>query len=361
MTFKRLLLLCGVITLLGAMFFACAAPTQTPATAPATVAHEAEQEHAVEHDAESPALAPVSRSEGEKVRVVATTSIVADVVSNVGGDNIELIELLPRGTDPHSYQPTPRDLRTVADTQVVFANGAGLEEFLDEMLENAGGDAPVIPVSQGIEFLEFEGADEHAGEMQAPEGEAAEEEEHAGEEHHHEGIDPHVWFDPNNVIVWVHNIEHALSELDPANAEAYTVNAQAYIGKLKELDAWIREQVAQIPKENRELVTDHRMLAYFADEYGFEQIGTVIPGYSTLAEPSAQQLADLEEAIQDYNVPAVFVGTTVNPKISERVAEDTGTRLVRFYTGSLSEEGGPADTYLEYMRYNVTQFASALE
>ena len=334
MTFKRLLVLYGVIALLGAMFFACAAPTQTPAT----------DIHEAEHDAESPELSPVSLGEGEKLRVVATTSIVADVVSNVGGHNIELTELLPRGTDPHSYQPTPRDLRTVADAHVVFANGAGLEEFLDEMLENAGGDAAVIHVSHGIEFLESEGAHEHAG-----------------EEHSHEAIDPHVWFNPHNVIAWVHNIEHTLSELDPANAEDYEANAHAYEEALEELDAWIRKQVAQISEENRELVTDHRMFAYFADEYGFEQIGTVVPGYSTLAEPSAQQLANLQEAIQEYDVPAVFVGANVNPKVSEQVAKDTGTELVQFYTGSLSESGDPAGTYLDYMRYHVNVIVSALK
>lgn len=326
---KQLFVLCGVLMLLSALVFACASSTQTDMDG-------------AEGDAESPALSPVTLGQGEKLHVVATTSIVADVVANVGGRSgadIALTGLLPRGTDPHSYEPTPRDLRTVADAHVVFANGAGLEEFLDEMLQNAGGDAAVVRVSRGVRLLSIDGADEDQ----------------------HEGSDPHVWFDPNNVVVWVQNIEHALSALDPANAEAYAANAQAYAQDLEALDAWIRQQVAQVPEVNRELVTDHRVLAYFADAYGFQQVGAVIPGYSTVAEPSARQLADLEEAIREYDVPAVFVGATVNPRVSARVAEDTGTRLVRFYAGSLSQEDGPADSYLDYMRYNVSQFASALE
>lgn len=308
-----------ILALVGALVCACAT------LAPAAVSSEV------------PALSPVALGAEEKLRAVATTSIVADVVANIGGDYVALTALLPRGADPHSYEPTPRDLRTIADADAVFANGAGLEEFLAEMLQNAGGAAPLVTVSRGIELL----------------GPAAGEGDHAG-------ADPHVWFDPNNVIVWVRNIEQALRELDPAHAEAYAANAQAYVDELTALDTWIRDQVTQVPEVNRVLVTDHLVLAYFANEYGFRQIGAVIPGYSTVAEPSAQQVADLEEAIRQHDVPAVFVGETVNPRVAERVAEDTGTQLVRFYAGSLSAEGGPADTYLDYMRYNVRQFVSAL-
>jgi ABC-type Zn uptake system ZnuABC Zn-binding protein ZnuA len=181
------------------------------------------------------------------------------------------------------------------------------------------------------------------------------------EEHDHEGFDPHTWLDPNNVMVWVHNIEHELSEADPENTQAYAANAEAYEAELETLDAWIREQVAQIPEENRKLVTDHTLFTYFADEYGFEQVGTLIPGYNTLAEPTAQELAAIEDAIKDLNVKAVFVGNTVNPALGERVTADTGTQLVFVYTGSLSETDGEIPTYLDYMRYNTTAFVDALK
>jgi manganese/iron transport system substrate-binding protein len=294
-------------------------------------------EHA-EHEGQvdvMPSLSPAPLGEGERLRVVATTSIVADVVQNIGGDLIDLTMLIPRGTDPHAFEPTPQDVAAVADAQVVFANGAGLEIFLQPLLESAGEDVTVVPVSYGIELLQFEGA--HGG-----------------------GADPHTWLDPQNVMVWTHNIELSLGALDPDNAATYEANAEAYEAELKALDTWTREQLAQVPEENRKLVTDHTALSYLAHRYGFEQIGAVFPGYSTLAEPSAQGLAELEDAIREFDVRAVFVGLTVNSDLAKRVTGDTGTRLVFLYTGALSELGGPADDYLSLMRYNVSAIVEAL-
>lgn len=290
---------------------------------------------------EMPPLSAVTLGEGERLQVVATTSIVGDVVQNVGGGLIDLSVLMPAGTDPHSFEPTPQDVAAVADAHVVFANGAGLEEFLEPLLESADENATVVPVSYGIELLQLQGG---------------------GEEEHdqHGGVDPHVWFDPNNVAVWALNIAHVLSTLDPNNAGVYEENAAAYTVELERLDSWIREQLAQVPEENRKLVTDHASFSYFAQRYGFEQVGSVLPGYSTLAESSAQELAELEDAIIQADVKAVFVGLTVNPDLAQRVADDTGTRLVFLYTGSLSEPGGPADNYLAFMRYNVSAIAEAL-
>ena len=297
--------------------------------------------------------AETNQTDSQKLQVVATTSIVADVVSQVGGEYIELNRLLPIGTDPHSFTPTPQDVALVADADIVFANGAGLEEFLDPMIESAGADSRVVHVSEGINFLEFEG-DEH-------EGEEHEEEEEHEEGHVHEGIDPHVWVDPNNVMVWVKNISEALSEADPDNKAAYEQNAENYTSKLQELDTWIRTEVEKVPEANRLIVTDHTLFGYFVDEYGFEQVGAVVPAFSTSAEPSAQELASLEDAITQQAVKALFVGNSVNPNLSERVAEDTGIQLVPIYTGSLSEADGEAGTYLDYIRYNVSVIVNALK
>ena len=288
----------------------------------------AEQEHAYVVD-EMPSLSPVSLSGGQKLRVVATTSIVADVVRNVGGELIDLTTLIPLGTDPHAFEPTPQDVTVLAKAHVVFISGAGLEVFLDQLLESAGEQVIVVPVSYGIELLEFGREPEHQDEQ-------GNEQEREREDEHQQGVDPHTWFDPNNVIVWTQNIERALSTLDPNNAAKYEANAEAYEAKLEELDAWIREQLDPVPEANRELVTDHTALTYLLQRYGFEQIGAVFPGYSTLAEPSAQDLAKLEDAIREFQVKAIFVGLTVNPDLAERVADDTGTRLVFLYTGSLS-------------------------
>jgi ABC-type Zn uptake system ZnuABC Zn-binding protein ZnuA len=281
--------------------------------------------------------------EGQRLEVVATTNIVADVVQNVGGDLIDLTVLMPVGTDPHTFEPTPQDVAAVADAHVVFANGVGLEIFLENLLESAGQGVTVVPVSYGVDLLQLEGAHEQ---------------EHA--EGHEGESDPHTWFDPNNVMVWTHNIEHALSTLDQDNAGLYEENAEVYRGKLEELDGWIWEQLAQVPEANRELVTDHTSFSYFAHQYGFEQIGAVFPGYSTLAGPSAQDIAALEDAIGEFDIQAVFVGLTVNPDLAERVADDTGIQLVFLYTGSLSEPDGPADDYLSLMRYNVSAIVEAL-
>jgi len=283
---------------------------------------------------------------GDRLRVVATTTIVGDVVAQVGGDAIDLTVLLPVGADPHTFDPSPQDMTKVADADIIFANGAGLEAFLERLLENAGGDAEVVEVSEGITFIEAEHHEDAA--------------EPTGDGHHHEGIDPHTWTDPNNVLRWVDNIEAALVLHDPAHAADYKTNADAYRAQLRELDAWVREQVAAIPVENRKLVTDHETFAYFAQRYGFEQIGAVVPGYSTAAQPSARDLADLEDRIRAYGVKAVFVGSTVNPALAQRVAEDTGVRLVSLYTGSLTASGGEADSYLGYVKYNVGAIVEGL-
>jgi len=281
---------------------------------------------------------------GEKLKVVATTSIVGDVVAQIGGDLIELKVLLPVGTDPHSFDPNPQDVVKVAEADVIFANGAGLENFLDNLIESAGTADVVKYLSEDIDLRSLE--DDHDSNSDL---------------HLHEGIDPHVWTNPQNVAIWVENIETILSDLDPINAAVYISRAETYKLELNALDDWIREQVANIPLENRQLVTDHTIFGYFADEYGFEQLGALIPGSSTLAEPSAQELANIEDTINSLRVKAIFVGNTVNPTLAERVARDTGTQLVFIYTGSLGERGSGSETYLEYMRYNTSAFVDSLK
>lgn len=290
-----------------------------------------------------------------KLHVLATTTIVGDVVKNIGGDEIDLSVLLPIGTDPHSFQPSPQDVAKVAHADLIFANGVGLEEFLTPLLESAGATNKILSVSDGIEPLQSAEAQfEHTTDT-------SEMDNKTPEEHEHSAGDPHLWFDPNNVIVWTQNIVRTLSEKDPVHAQFYQHNGDTYINQLKELDGWIRQQVNLIPPENRKLVTDHLVFTYFAEQYGFVQEGAVIPGYSSMAEPSAQDIATLEDTIKKYHIKAIFVGKTVNPSLAERVAEDTGINIIRFYTGSLSESGGEADTYLKFMRYNVMTIVQALK
>jgi ABC-type Zn uptake system ZnuABC Zn-binding protein ZnuA len=298
-----------------------------------------------------PAAQPAEEVSAERqLRVLTTTTLVADIVRQVAGDRIEQTVLIPPGVDEHGFQPSPQDIAKAAQADLIFINGAGLETFIEKMIQSAGENVRVIEVSEGIELQEGPG---HEDEDELDEEEATEDE--------HEEGDPHVWTDPTNVILWVNNIEEALSEIDPANAKVYRDNAEQYRQQLRELDTWILEQVDLIPQENRKLVTDHTVFTYFANRYGFEQVGAIIPGYSTLSQPSAQEMAALEDTIREYGVPAIFVGNTVNPSLSERVAQDTQTELVYILTGSLSDRDGPGATYLEYMRYNVQAIVEALK
>ncbi len=273
---------------------------------------------------------------GDRLQVLATTSIVADVVEQVGGDYVEVTTLLPLGTDPHTFEPRPQDAAAIADAAILFANGAGLEEFLQPLLESAGATDKLVEVSARIELLAFE-------------------------EEHLEGGDPHTWMDPNNVILWAENIAAALSAADPEHAADYQANAAAYIAELRDLDAWIRSEVAQVPAESRLLVTDHGVFSYFADEYGFTQVGTITGSFSTNASPSARELAALEDDIRSFGVRAVFVGETANQSLAKQVAADTGIQIVILYHASLTDDSGPAPSYLEFMRYNVSAIVEALK
>lgn len=277
--------------------------------------------------------------------MVATTTLVGDIVGNVGGEQIDLSVLLPVGADPHNFEPAPKDVALVSDADLVFANGAGLEGFMTRLLENASGQAAIVSLSDGLELIPATEEDGHSGET---------------EPDHADG-DPHVWMDPANVQQWVKRIEQALSEADPANAAAYQANAEAYHRALTELDGWISQQVAQVPEANRKIVSDHVVFGYFAKRYGFEQVGAVIPSISTLAAPSAQELADLEDIINKLGVKAIFVDAAVNPALSERVARDTSIQLVPVYSGSLSADDGPAATYLDFMRANISAIVQALK
>jgi len=277
--------------------------------------------------------APASTRAPSGLLIVATTSLIGDAAARVGGAHVTVRVLLPIGADPHAFEPRPQDVAALSDADLVLVNGFGLEQTLAPLLENAHN---VITVSDGIQPLSL------------IEGGVS-------------GPDPHVWQDPNNVVLWVRNIAAAFSKADPSNAKDYSANAEAYIAELTALDVWVTQQVAQIPEANRKLVTDHTDFGYFASRYGFEQIGAVIPSLSTGSAPSAQELAALEDAIRSGGVKAIFVGATVSAELSRRVAEDTGVQLVTLFTDSLSAPGAGAETYIELMRYNVNAIVEALK
>jgi ABC-type Zn uptake system ZnuABC Zn-binding protein ZnuA len=278
---------------------------------------------------------------GQSLRVLAVETFMEDIAQNVAGDRLKVEALMPLGADPHSFEPTPQDVARVAKSEVLIVNGAGFEGFLTSLLKNAGGERLVIEACAGLT-------------QRTPStGESISRE--------HEG-DPHFWLNPIHVISYVENIRDGMIQADPAGKDVYTRNAQAYIAQLNALDAWITDQVAQIPMERRLLVTNHESFGYFADRYGFRLVGAIIPSVSTSASPSAQQMAALIDQIKASGAPAIFLETGANPQLAQQIASETGVKVVSdLYTHSISAADGPAPTYLELMRYNAKQIVEALK
>jgi ABC-type Zn uptake system ZnuABC Zn-binding protein ZnuA len=287
---------------------------------------------------------------GARVRgapVIAVETFLADFARQVSGGRLEVRSLIPAGVEPHGYEPTPKDIAAVNEARMLIVNGAGLEGFLAKLLANAGGTRPVVEASAGL-------SSRTAREGEAREGGGTSATPAAD-------TDPHFWLDPVLAVRYVQNIRDGFITIDPAGEAAYRANADAYIGRLKELDLWIRSRVAAIPPAERLLVTNHESLGYFADRYGFRIIGTVIPSVSTEASPTARQLARLVDGLKASRARAVFIETGANPQLARQVAEEAGIRVVtELYTHSLSEAAGPAPDYLVMMRTDVNAIVGAL-
>lgn len=277
------------------------------------------------------------------LKVVATTSLIGDVVAQVGGGAIELTVLIRPGQDPHSYEPSTQDLATVSNANVIFVNGWDLEEALVENLAQTNENVPLVPISAHIQPLALSGHDDH----------------------HHGTVDPHVWFDVGNVAQWVENVATVLSELDPAGQATFEANATAYLAELTALETYVAEQIDPIPPERRLLVTNHDSLGYFAAAYNFELIGTVIPGVSTLAEPSARDLTNLISTMESHSLCTLFAETTVSDTLAQTVADElegcAEVQVISIYTGSLSPAGQPADSYLTFYQFNIDAIVNGLK
>ena len=289
---------------------------------------------------------PASSSPATDSAILTSTTFLADITRNVAGDRLTVESLLPVGADPHAYQPTPQDAAKVADSRLLIVNGMEYEHFIETLLENAGGERMVVTASEGLEARHME---EHAGEAEAGSG------------HAHEAGDPHMWLDPNLVVTYAENIRDGLIQFDPEGEAVYRSNAEAYIAELKNLDAWIVEQVAQVPQGRHLLVTNHEALGYFAERYGFTIAGTVIESFSSGASPSAGQMADLIAQIQSSGAPAIFLDASDNESLARQIAAETGVDVViDLHLESLTD-GAPAATYIEMMKHNVTLIVNALK
>ncbi|MCB8944786.1 MAG: zinc ABC transporter substrate-binding protein [Ardenticatenaceae bacterium] len=338
-----------------------AEPEETP-NSNTTDEHDVEHEHDDSTETLSLPELGAAALNGRKLTVVATTSIIGDVVAQVGGEAIDLTILMEAGQDPHSYEPGAQELTAVADADVIFINGWDLEESLVDSLESIGEEALVVPISANIHPLAF-GEDEH--EHEGEEAEHEEEDEHDEGEHHHSGADPHVWFSIHNVEQWMENVEHVLSELDPTHAGTYEANATAYMTELAELEAYAEAQLAPIPTEKRFLVTNHDSFGYFAEEYDFTVLGTVIPSISTAAEPSASDLTDLIAEMEEHTVCTIFTETTVNDTLAQTVASELSgcdaVQVLKLYTGAVGSEGSGAESYIGMFRTNIDTIVDGLK
>lgn len=288
-------------------------------------------------------------AEDRGVRVVVTTTILGDLAQRVAGDEATVEALIPAGTDPHEFSPSARQAALLREADLVVANGLGLEEGLAATLHQVAEErGNVLELAPKLDPLPLEdgGGDE--------EGEHEEEESHEDE-----GFDPHVWMDPVRMADGVVLIAERLESVAPGG---WRGRAEVLRDELLGLDDEIARVVAAVPAEQRALVTNHEALDYFADRYGFQVVGTVIPGVSTLAEPSGAAIAELARLIVERDVPAVFAETTQSTELARTLAEETGREVavVELFTESLGEPGSGAETYVDMMRTDAELIVEAL-
>jgi len=272
-----------------------------------------------------------------KVNAVATTSIIADFVRNVGGDRVAVATLVGPDGDAHVYSPTPGDARTIASAAIVFVNGLGLEGWMTRLVKASGTRAPVVVVSNGVTPRKMQDED-RPGRMAA---------------------DPHAWQSVANAKIYVANIRDGLSAVDPAGKAAYGANAAGYLAKLDELEKQIAEAIGGIPAGRRRIITTHDAFGYFGDAYGMSFIAP--EGVSTEAEPSAKDVAAIIAQIRREKSPAVFLESITDPRLMQTIAGETGARIGgTLYSDALSAPDGPAATYIEMMRHNLRELTKAL-
>lgn len=287
--------------------------------------------------------------EDSRTDVVATTSQIGALTWEVARDLVSVRTLIAPGTALHDYEPSPQDARQVGAARLVLRNGIGVDDFLDDVIKGAGA-AEVVTVTEGIVLRPLGGQSGHSHAERHEEGDG----------HDHGDFDPHVWQDPANVKVMTANIRDALARVFPEHASAFEANAMSYAMRLDAVDAEIRALIQGIPPEHRKVVSNHDSMGYFLDRYDLEFVGAIIPGAEG-AETSAQAIADLHDAIHDAGVRAIFAESTVDPRVAERLAEDTGVVIVDdLYGDSLGPPGSGADTVDGMLLANARRIAEAL-
>jgi len=278
-----------------------------------------------------------AQSTTSPLNVVATFSILSDFAKNVGGDRVSVTTLVGPNSDTHVYTPTPADAKKIADAKFVIVNGLGLEGWLPRLVKSSGSKAVTVVATRGIAARKIED----------------------GHSHDPADADPHAWQSVSNAKIYVTNIRDALIAADPAGAEAYKANGAAYLAKLDALDRDIREAVAKIPPERCSVISTHDAFGYFAAAYGIKFIAP--QGVSTESEPSARDIAAIITQIKKQKIPAVFLENVSDPRLMRRIAAETGANIGgTLYSDSLTDEKGPAPTYIDMVRHNIKALTSAL-
>jgi zinc/manganese transport system substrate-binding protein len=279
---------------------------------------------------------------GERLKAVATFSILGDIVAQVGGNTVEVETLVKAGQDAHGFEPRPSDVRALAAADVIVANGLGFETWLTKAVKASRTKARVTVASAGVKPLQADDHDDH------------------GHGHDHGPADPHAWQNALNVKIYATNIAEALAKADPANAAQYRARAAAYRAELDKLDGEIKWAFAPIPKARRVAVTNHDAFAYFGAAYGVRFLSPI--GVSTEGEPSAADVAALIRQIRAERITAVFVENLDDPRLIAQIAQETGAKVgPPVFSDALSGPDGPAATYLAMMRHNAKAFAAAMK
>ena len=282
-------------------------------------------------------LAKSSVPTDSKMHILATETFLGDIAQNVAGGRIKIETLLPATVDPHEFQPKPQDAVKITESKMLIVNGLGYETWLAKTLENVSGEQLIVVATKGLTP------------NPDPSGE-------------HPDGDPHMWMNPLNTIQYVKNIRDGLAQVDPAGKDTYTANEDAYIAKLKDLDQWVKAEVAQLPPEKRLLVTNHDALGYFARAYDFKVVGAVIPSVTTESSPSAQQMASLIDTIKSSSAPAIFLDIGENQNLAKQIASESGAKVITdLYVESISVSEGPAPTYIDMIKHDVSIIVDALK
>ena len=270
----------------------------------------------------------------DKLKAVASISIIGDLVKNVGGDRVDVATLVGPNSDAHVFSPTPADAKTLGTAKIVFVNGMGLEGWMTRLVAVSGAKIAPVVVTTGVKPRQ-------------------------AEEDSHHAVDPHAWQSVANAKIYVANIRDGLKTNDPAGDATYDANAKAYLERLDALEREVRETIEKIPPDHRKIITTHDAFGYFGAAYGVEFIAPT--GVSSDTEPSARDIAQIITQIRRQKIPAVFLENISDPRMMQQIARETGARVGgTLYSDALSGANGPAATYVDMMRSNVRELAAAL-